>query len=38
MGGLQLKTNYLIDEIDVNELELLILPGGEAWERGAIQK
>ncbi len=32
MGGLQIMPDIAIKEIDINEVEMLILPGGEAWE------
>lgn len=41
MGGLQVKPTCSLREINVEELALLILPGGEVWEKEspqAIQK
>lgn len=33
MGGMQVLPNISMKEINLNELELLILPGGQAWEK-----
>lgn len=33
MGGLHVKPTSLPEEIDARAVDLLILPGGEAWER-----
>ena len=34
MGGLQVSPNTSLSEITVDELDMLILPGGTAWEKG----
>jgi putative intracellular protease/amidase len=34
MGGLQIKPNTSLSEIIIKDLEMLILPGGSAWEIG----
>jgi len=34
MGGLQIVPDISLHEINVDEVELLILPGGNAWEKG----
>lgn len=34
MGGLQVQPNSSLSEINIKEIGLLILPGGEAWENG----
>ena len=34
MGGLQVNPDLSISEMDTGDLELLILPGGTAWEKG----
>lgn len=33
MGGLQVKPNCSLNAINIEEVELLILPGGEVWEK-----
>ncbi|NPE27333.1 glutamine amidotransferase [Methanococcoides sp. SA1] len=33
MGGLQVLPNKSLQEVDVNEVDMLILPGGIAWEK-----
>lgn len=33
MGGLQVKPNSSLSEIKLEEVELIILPGGELWEK-----
>lgn len=33
MGGLHVNPNCSLDGIKIEEIELLILPGGEAWEK-----
>ena len=41
MGGLQVKPTTTLDKLKFEEIDLLILPGGTAWEKGenkAIQK
>jgi len=32
MGGLSIAPNLSLEEVDVNTIDLLILPGGTAWE------
>jgi len=32
MGGLKVQPNSSLSEINIQEIGLLILPGGEAWE------
>lgn len=34
MGGLQVQANSSLNEINIDEIGLLILPGGNAWEKG----
>jgi putative intracellular protease/amidase len=34
MGGLQIKPNTSLSEINIEDLDMLILPGGTAWEKG----
>ena len=34
MGGLQIVPNKSLQEVAVEEIDLLILPGGVAWEKG----
>jgi len=34
MGGLHILPNISLEEINSNEVEMLILPGGTAWEKG----
>lgn len=34
MGGLQVKPNASLSEINIEDLDMLILPGGTAWEKG----
>lgn len=34
MGGLHVQPSKSLHEIDLEELDLLILPGGELWEKG----
>ncbi len=36
MGGLQINPTISLDELKVEEIDLLILPGGTAWEKGEI--
>lgn len=41
MGGLQVKPATSLDKLKTGEIDLLILPGGTAWEKGensAIEK
>ncbi|WP_052599374.1 DJ-1/PfpI family protein [Aureispira sp. CCB-QB1] len=33
MGGLQVMPNVSLEQIDPQEVDLLVLPGGSAWER-----
>lgn len=33
-GGLQVIPNTSLDEISLKSIDMLILPGGEAWEKG----
>lgn len=33
MGGLNITTDISLKEINLNEVEMLILPGGTAWEK-----
>jgi putative intracellular protease/amidase len=34
MGGLQIQPNLSLSEIAANEVDVLVLPGGVAWEKG----
>jgi putative intracellular protease/amidase len=34
MGNLQVLPEFSVNEIDVNEIDLLMLPGGYVWESG----
>ncbi len=34
MGGLQVQAHHSLNKITTDEIGLLILPGGEAWEKG----
>jgi len=34
MGGLNIKPDISMEEINLNEVEMLILPGGKAWDKG----
>ena len=34
MGGLPIKPTFTLNEIDVEDIDMLILPGGTAWEKG----
>jgi len=34
MGGLQVQPNSALSEINIKEIGILILPGGETWEKG----
>jgi putative intracellular protease/amidase len=34
MGGLKIMPEKALDEIEPNEFDLLMLPGGEVWEQG----
>ncbi len=36
MGGLQVRPTISLNEIKIEEVELLILPGGVAWEKREI--
>lgn len=36
MGGLQVKPTTSFTELKIEEVELLVLPGGEAWEKREI--
>lgn len=36
MGGLQVIPNTSLSELKVEEVEMLILPGGVAWEKREI--
>lgn len=36
MGGLNIVPDFSIDQIDSNEISVLILPGGLAWENDSI--
>jgi putative intracellular protease/amidase len=36
MGGLKCMPDFAAEQIDLNEISLLILPGGAAWETNAI--
>jgi putative intracellular protease/amidase len=33
MGGLRISPDKSLQEINTNEIEMLILPGGTAWEK-----
>lgn len=37
MGGLEVKPNSSLNEVNAEDIGLLILPGGEAWEKGKIK-
>lgn len=37
MGGLQVTPHLSLEELNAAEVSLLILPGGTAWETGAIE-
>ncbi len=34
MGGLKVTPDISLAEVDVNDIDLLVLPGGVAWEKG----
>ena len=34
MGGLQVQTQIALSDIAISEVEMLVLPGGTAWEKG----
>ncbi len=34
MGGLKITPDISLAEVDVNDIDLLVLPGGVAWEKG----
>jgi len=34
MGGLQVKPRTSLDDLDSEDIDMLILPGGSAWEKG----
>lgn len=34
MGGLQIKPTISLDEVKIDEVNMLILPGGTAWDKG----
>ncbi len=36
MGGLQISPTHGLAEVKTSEVEMLILPGGTAWEKGEI--
>lgn len=36
MGGLQIKPTMSLHEVNDKEIQMLILPGGAAWERGEL--
>lgn len=36
MGGLNIATEYSIDQIDSSQISALILPGGSAWENNSL--
>lgn len=38
MGGLQVKPTTSLDKLKFEEIDLLILPGGTAWEKGENKK
>lgn len=38
MGGLRISPNISMSEIEINEVHMLILPGGDAWEKGEINE
>ena len=38
MGGLQVKTDLSLKDLNADTIDLLILPGGEAWEAGGNQE
>lgn len=38
MGGLSVSPNISLEEINANDVDMLILPGGTAWEKMRIMK
>lgn len=36
MGGLHISPDSSLNELNVDEVEMLILPGGAAWEKGEL--
>ncbi len=38
MGGLQVISNYKLAEADYENIAMLILPGGDAWERKELRE
>lgn len=36
MGGLKVSPDFSVKEVEVSENSLLVLPGGNAWEKGEI--
>ena len=36
MGGLKIAPDFSLAELETNENSLLVLPGGDAWEKGEI--
>lgn len=37
MGGLTIKTDYSVDQLDPSQISLLVLPGGSAWEKNLLE-
>jgi len=38
MGGLQIRPTTSLNEINSKDIDMLILPGGPAWEKGEIKE
>lgn len=38
MGGLTVSPNVTLDDVAVDEVEVLLLPGGDMWERAAYPR
>jgi len=36
MGGLHIKPDFSIKEVRLNQISVLVLPGGQAWEKKSI--
>lgn len=34
MGGLSIQPSHSLSDLDINDIDLLVLPGGTAWESG----
>ncbi|MTI33019.1 type 1 glutamine amidotransferase family protein [Xanthovirga aplysinae] len=37
MGGLKVKPDLSLEDIEISEVSALVLPGGEAWEKNEIK-